>query len=523
MYVDKILKRVAKQPELVIAICSFLFILIATLYPFNFSVQEDSFLHQLLGSLKQSSNLVDQIVNVLLFIPLGFSLNWLFTKRSNLRSISAFAIALLVSFGFSLSIELLQTFLPARTSSLSDVLTNTVGGGFGYLSFNWWKGGLKHRVYEFLQLSLRKLTVKQLAIGFISYLLLVFLVTVGSQNVVNLDRWDTTFPLLIGNEKTGDRPWKGRIFELAIADRAISEKTALQILEKTPISDVLGSALLTAYSFTGKEPYSDIKGHSPDLVGRETTQNSSSSQGISLSPQEWLETKSPAEFINQHIQRTAQFTLSLIIATAEQDQNGPARIISLSQDPFKRNLTIGQEGQDLAIRLRTPFSGQNGAHPELYIEKVFADTIAHHIVVTYSSSVLRVYVDNIQHLQTFELTPDATFLSYILPPKIHQGKVVEIFHALLIFAPLAFLLALITTFVRGNFIFYCLLTIGGVLLPALLLEFLWISRSYQSIRAENVLLDIAVFLTTFLVIKLLIKWSLSNSAERSFAKTGGNL
>jgi glycopeptide antibiotics resistance protein len=523
MYVDKVLKRLAKQPDLVIAVCSFLLILISTLYPFNFSLQEDSFLNQLLGSLKQPSNLVDQIVNVLLFIPLGFSLNWLLTKRSNLRWIPAFAIALFISFSFSLSIELLQTFLPARTSSLSDVLTNTAGGGFGYLSFNWWKGGLKRRIYDFFQLSLQKLTVQQLTIGFISYLLLVFLVTVGSQNIVNLDRWNTTFPLLIGNEKTGDRPWKGSIFELAIADRAVSEKTALQILEKNRISDILGSSLLTEYSFTGKEPYADIKGRSPDLIGRGTIQNSPSNRGISLSPQGWLETGGAAKFINEHIQRTSQFTLSLIVATAEQVQNGPARIVSLSQDPFNRNLTIGQEGQDLAIRLRTPFSGQNGAHPELYIEKVFADTIAHHIIITYGSSILRVYVDNIQHLQTFELTPDATLLSYILPPKIHQGKVVEIFHALLIFAPLAFLLALITTFVRGNFIFYCLLTVGGVLLPALLLEFFWISRSHQSIRAGNLLLDIAVFLTTFLAVKLLIKWSLANLVERSFAKTGNNL
>lgn len=38
--------------------------------------------------------------------------------------------------------------------------------------------------------------------------------------------WDQSFPFLMGNEATGDRPWLGRIFLVAIYDRALSAPEA---------------------------------------------------------------------------------------------------------------------------------------------------------------------------------------------------------------------------------------------------------------------------------------------------------
>jgi VanZ family protein len=36
--------------------------------------------------------------------------------------------------------------------------------------------------------------------------------------------WDPSYPLLLGNEATGNRPWNGKIFYVAIYDRALSER-----------------------------------------------------------------------------------------------------------------------------------------------------------------------------------------------------------------------------------------------------------------------------------------------------------
>jgi hypothetical protein len=53
------------------------------------------------------------------------------------------------------------------------------------------------------------------------------------------------------------------------------------------------------------------------------------------------------------------------------DQWGPARILSLSWDVYHRNLTLGQDGDVLVLRLRTPATTDDGM-PELRVAGVFA-------------------------------------------------------------------------------------------------------------------------------------------------------
>lgn len=52
------------------------------------------------------------------------------------------------------------------------------------------------------------------------------------------------------------------------------------------------------------------------------------------------------------------------------DQRGPARILTVSRNTLLRNLTIGQEGADLILRLRTEETSLNGL-PQLTMEDVF--------------------------------------------------------------------------------------------------------------------------------------------------------
>ncbi len=57
--------------------------------------------------------------------------------------------------------------------------------------------------------------------------------------------------------------------------------------------------------------------------------------------------------------------------SALERQRGPARIVSVSSDSGHRNLTLGQQGDALTIRLRTPSSGYNGEKPEMIIPGFF--------------------------------------------------------------------------------------------------------------------------------------------------------
>lgn len=71
----------------------------------------------------------DMVLNVLAFIPFGFMLSELLCRRVGIGMM--IAISLAAVFSFSLGIEVLQSFLPKRWSTFTDVATNTIGGLLG--------------------------------------------------------------------------------------------------------------------------------------------------------------------------------------------------------------------------------------------------------------------------------------------------------------------------------------------------------------------------------------------------------
>lgn len=82
----------------------------------------------------------DLIVNVVGFIPWGF-LFYAYLKfgRGHDRSGS---LTLLAGFAISLTIELLQAFIPSRYSGTTDLITNTFGTGLGILIWKAWPAQL---------------------------------------------------------------------------------------------------------------------------------------------------------------------------------------------------------------------------------------------------------------------------------------------------------------------------------------------------------------------------------------------
>lgn len=78
-------------------------------------------------------NLKDLIVNVIFFIPIGFLFHSLVSKRyqSSLKVISIVFVSGLL---YTLSIESLQYFLNSRSSSMTDVVHNTIGVMLGIIA-----------------------------------------------------------------------------------------------------------------------------------------------------------------------------------------------------------------------------------------------------------------------------------------------------------------------------------------------------------------------------------------------------
>jgi VanZ family protein len=69
----------------------------------------------------------------------------------------------------------------------------------------------------------------------------------------NFSNWDSSFKLSIGNEITGNRPWKGKIYYVAIFDRPLTEKEIrknyLSGLHSTELNEFEEKGPVTRYLF----------------------------------------------------------------------------------------------------------------------------------------------------------------------------------------------------------------------------------------------------------------------------------
>ena len=88
-----------------------------------------------------------------------------------------------------------------------------------------------------------------------------------------------------------------------------------------------------------------------------------------------------------------QLTLVVRMRTNNLEQSGPARIVTYSLNPVNRNFTLGQIGNTLTFRLRTPGSGLNGADPALYSGPVLSLDHPYLVAAVYDGRISRLYVD----------------------------------------------------------------------------------------------------------------------------------
>lgn len=483
----------ASKAALLIVIISILLILVATLYPFNFSFQNGFSVSQLFSSFIHPSHLTDRVKNLLLFLPLGFSLSWML-QNSRLNPTVKLLIVLLSSAGLSFLVETLQYFLPSRKPTPADIFNNTFSGLLGLLCFYLWS--LRIFVLKFIKKNKTFISTQKITLIFIGYLSLPFLISIPWQSTTNLSNWDLNFPLLLGNELTENRPWHGYVSEFYVTDRAISKDEVSKLFSGKDSPIGIGDSLIAYYQLHERDKYTDQRENLPDLIWQgqplKATWLKKEPLGVFLSSRRWLETATPVTFLNQRIRESNQFTLGATVATAAILQNGPARIISVSSDVGERNLTLGQVGTSLIFRVRTPLSGDNGDYIQAIVPNVFTDNNPHQIVITYANSVLQVYVDNLENLHSF-------YLLELLK------KADKFLYYGLIFIPLGYLLSLILILAQRRFIFNLLLY-SGILLPPLLLELILATSSGRSIKPENLLLSVLITAIALLVFEWQLAW-----------------
>ena len=85
-------------------------------------------------------------------------------------------------------------------------------------------------------------------------------------------------------------------------------------------------------------------------------------------------------------------TLECLVTTDNLDQDGPARIISFSNDSTHRNFTFGQDGSRFAMRIRTPRTGTNALGGEFHFGKIESGRPMH-VIVSYFPGNVYCYID----------------------------------------------------------------------------------------------------------------------------------
>ncbi len=327
-------------------------------------------------------NIVEHVAT---FLPLGLLIYWFRSCRWGVRAIPSTVLLVCV---LALILEIGQNMVPARHARWWDAAVHGLAGAGGIV-LGRWMGAALSAIEGWYVRRERTIAVVSLAIGQAAIVGLFVRCFSGA----TLSNWDCSFPLVIGNEATGDRPWRGRVAKVSIYDQALSADDLARLAAEftDPISRLvdadarrrnsdntapiaqfeLGTDLIDAGVFPAKD----------DQAGR----------------------------ICQAIRRTGRFSIELWAWPMNLTQGGPARMVSMSADSKRRNVTVSQNGDRVDLRIRTPRTGLNGMSILLQSRPHALSSGWQHVAMVYDRGVVRLFVNGEEsmvavHLHSLAIT-----------------------------------------------------------------------------------------------------------------------
>lgn len=472
-----------------ILVTSLLIIFFAGTFPFDFSFDRNSISSFDWRPLEYDPGFVDRGQNILFFMPLGFGLASI-VRRQKFRFLWQLAIGTALGAAMSVLIECAQMFVSYRDPSMMDIWANTLGGFCGAVIY-----AVAGEII--LQIAARGLMLLRplaqppfLAIATAAYAAFQLWAPLMVRNPGDLSVWDNTLPLIVGNELTADRGWSGSVSRILLADRAISEEQAQQLAGGSSAAQIFGDSLLSDYRIEGAGPYRDLAGNLPPLEWVSGPGNASAA----ISPDNWYKTPVAISPAIDRIKKSSEFTFAVTAITFSLDQRGPARLASVSGDTTHRNVQLGQEFDDLSIRVRMATRSM----PDLYVKHVFKPHVPRQIVVTAADAQITIYIDG-QNRGQVQITPEAKVIWRLYPRTGFRIRIERYgfrsyaaIYRLLVFIPFAALLAATLPLSKIREQTRILLGSAIVLLFAIAIEVTLGGIGNDGFQARNLLMSLVI-------------------------------
>ena len=340
-------------------------------------------------------SLVERLVS---FFPLAIVLCWKVGNRRWRRGpLAAFSMMT----GIVVAMEGLQCLVPLRHPKPAEAMLGVCVSALGVFL-----GATLHRhrarLRRYVLAHARTLAALFLMAGNAA----AATVLVAAHEGASIAGWDPAYPLLVANERTGDRPWRGRIRGLALYDRQLTphEVSALRRVPMAPerTGPRLGADPIALYFFDaaagGRVRQRATGGPSLDLLlpGPSQETRTSADGGIEIRESIVIESDGAATRLSEAIGRSKAFTVEFEIAPRDLTQRGPARIVSVSFDPSHRNFTIGQVRGAVEVRIRTAATGPNGRAVLSRSGHVLRAGQWQHVAVSHFHGATRIYVDGVK-------------------------------------------------------------------------------------------------------------------------------
>lgn len=510
-------QKLAEQVPTLITLAGALIVLLATLFPFDAHWPAGHSFSQIFQRFEwditrhsTASKIYDITTNIVLFMPLGFGVAARVLRSGFRRRNLAVAAAAITGMLLSMSVEMVQLFLPERDPSLIDILSNTTGalvGGLVVRSWGQWMLiALPQRIGDEIGRPSARIFGGLLAI-WIAWPIFLALAYAGS---LTLDSWDPTTPLIIANEADSARPWHGRVSELHLTNRALDADQINHLFNGEPVADIANDYLIASYTFHGDhESYEDATQRQPPLAWVQESNVLPDGTPV-FKHARYLATDEPARDIVRAIRDADAFTLIATVATDDLEQSNDRRIITLSTSGYSRNLTLSQEGAHLNVRIRNGVTGENGRRPQLLINNVFVDKEYHRIVLTYNHGRVQAYVDAHEPVGEVIFTPPLAVLWQSFPRSTWAIRLADaptglhtwLFYGLA-FAPLGVLAAVQSTLVQHRWRLW--LFVAAITLPPLALQLVFWLTYLTPIAPRDVVLTVLIPAATGLIALLRLK------------------